>query len=102
MTVSTIATKDKQVRMDLLLSKQTHYQLSADELVNHTLKMGEGELSDTGALIVNTGEFTGRSPKDRFIVKDNSTASTVDWNNFNLPISAEHFRKIYDRMVEYL
>jgi phosphoenolpyruvate carboxykinase (ATP) len=102
MTVSTIATKDKQVRMDLLLSKHTHYQLSADELVNHTLKMGEGELSDTGALIVNTGEFTGRSPKDRFIVKDNSTASTVDWNNFNLPISAEHFRKIYDRMVEYL
>ena len=102
MTVSSIATRDRQVRLDLLLSKHPHYQLSPDELIRHTLEMGEGELSDTGALIIHTGEFTGRSPKDKFIVKDNITADTVDWNNFNLPISAEHFRKIYDKMVEYL
>jgi phosphoenolpyruvate carboxykinase (ATP) len=102
MTVSSIATKDRQVRLDLLLSKNPYYQLSPDELVRHTLQLGEGELSDTGALIINTGEFTGRSPKDKFIVTDNITANTVDWNNFNIPISAEHFRKIYDNMVEYL
>src|SRR5690348_2439714 len=97
MTVSTIATKDRQVRLDLLLSKKPYYQLSPDELVRHTLKMDEGELSDTGALIINTGEFTGRSPKDRFIVMDSITADTVDWNNFNIPISTDHFKKIYDR-----
>jgi phosphoenolpyruvate carboxykinase (ATP) len=102
MMVSSIATKDRQVRLDLLLSKNPHYQLTPEELVRHTLKSGEGELSDTGALIINTGEFTGRSPKDKFIVKDNITADTVDWNNFNIPISAEHFRKIYEHMVEYL
>ena len=102
MTASSIATKDRQVRLDLLLSKKPHYQLSPDELVSHTLKMGEGELSDTGALIIHTGEFTGRSPKDKFIVRDNITADTVDWNNFNIPISTEYFRKIYEKMVEYL
>jgi phosphoenolpyruvate carboxykinase (ATP) len=102
MTVSSIATTDRQVRLDLLLSKSPHYQLSPDELVCHTLKMGEGELSDTGALIIHTGEFTGRSPKDKFIVKDSITADTVDWNNFNIPISTEYFRKIYEKMVEYL
>jgi phosphoenolpyruvate carboxykinase (ATP) len=102
MTASSIATKDRQVRLDLLLSKNPHYQLSPDELVSHTLKIGEGELSDTGALLIHTGEFTGRSPKDKFIVKDNITADTVDWNNFNIPVSTEYFRKIYEKMVEYL
>jgi phosphoenolpyruvate carboxykinase (ATP) len=102
MTVSSIATKDRQVRLDLLLSKNPHYQLSPEQLVCHTLERGEGELSDTGALIINTGEFTGRSPKDKFIVKDSITADTVDWNSFNIPISTEHFKKIYECMVEYL
>lgn len=102
MMVSSIATKDRQVRSDLLLSKNLYYQLSSDELVRHTLKIGEGELSDTGALIINTGQFTGRSPKDKFIVKDNVTTDAVDWNSFNLPMNSEHFKKIYEKMVEYL
>jgi phosphoenolpyruvate carboxykinase (ATP) len=102
MTVSSIATKDKQVRLDLLLSKHPLYQLTPDELISHTLQIGEGEISDMGALIVNTGEFTGRSPKDKFIVKDSITSDTVDWNNFNIPISIDHFRKVYENMVEYL
>ena len=102
MMVSTIATKDRQVRLDLLLSKNPHYQLSPQQLVQHTLELGEGQLSDTGALIINTGEFTGRSPKDKFIVRDNATSDKIDWNNFNIPISTDHFIKIYDRMVEYM
>ena len=78
MMVSSIATKERQVQLDLLLSKNPHYQLSPEELVRRTLQSGEGELSDTGALIVNTGAFTGRSPKDKFIVKDNITTDTAD------------------------
>ena len=50
-------------------------------------KWGEGQLSDTGALVIHTGEFTGRSPKDKFIVKDEiNPALTINWNDFNLPI----------------
>ncbi len=51
-----------------------HYQLSPEELVQDTLRIGEGVLNDTGALVIRTGEFTGRSPKDKFIVKDKLTA----------------------------
>ena len=49
---------------------QVHYQLSSEELNNETLRKGQGKQVSNGALAVNTGEFTGRSPKDRFIVKD--------------------------------
>ena len=102
MMVSSIATKERQVRVGLLLPKLQHYQLTPDELMQQTLVMGEGELSDKGALIIHTGEFTGRSPKDKFIVKDNFTVDKIDWNNFNIAIDTEHFDKIYERMVEYL
>ena len=102
MMVSTIASEDRQVRLDLLLSKNPYYQLSPRELVQHTLESGEGELSDSGALIINTGEFTGRSPKDKFIVKDCITTDTVDWNNFNIPIESEYFNKIFERISGYL
>ncbi len=64
--------------------------------------MGEGVLNDTGALVISTGEFTGRSPKDKFIVKDAITADTVNWNEFNQPISEEHYNVIYRRMIEHL
>lgn len=46
-----------------------HYQLSPEELVQDTLRIGEGVLNNTGALVIRTGEFTGRSPKDKFTVK---------------------------------
>ena len=102
MMVSTIASEDRQVRLDLLLSKNPYYQLSPRELVKHTLERGEGELSDSGALVITTGEFTGRSPKDKFIVKDCITTGTVDWNNFNIPIDSEYFNKIFERMSDYM
>ncbi|HUQ65355.1 MAG TPA: phosphoenolpyruvate carboxykinase (ATP) [Flavitalea sp.] len=102
MVVSTIVAKDRQVRLDLLLSNCPNYQLHPQELVQQTLKMGEGSLSDTGALIINTGAFTGRSPKDKYIVKDEITAGSVDWNNFNIPISQKYYDKIFETMALYL
>lgn len=72
------------------------------ELVERTLAMGEGVLSDTGALVIKTGEFTGRSPKDKFIVKDDITTNTVDWNNFNLPFDSQKFDALFDKVVAYL
>jgi len=54
-----------------------------EELVQDTLRLNQGILNDTGALVINTGEFTGRSPKDKFIIKDEFTAGSVHWNDFN-------------------
>lgn len=79
-----------------------HYQLNPKELIDATIKRKEGVLNDTGALVINTGEFTGRSPKDKFIVKDEITKDTINWNNFNLPIDSTHFDSIYKKMMDYL
>ncbi|MGX5820449.1 phosphoenolpyruvate carboxykinase (ATP) [Chitinophaga lutea] len=78
-----------------------HYQLPPEELTAQTVTLGQGCLADTGALVVNTGEFTGRSPKDKFIVKDAITEKTVNWNDFNLPITAACFDKLYGRITRY-
>jgi len=75
----------------LFKNTSIHYQLPVDQLIQQTLEIGGGELNDTGALVISTGEFTGRSPLDKFIVKDEVTENTVDWNKFNQPISTGHF-----------
>ena len=83
------------------LHQGIHYQLSPDQLVQATLDRGEGELSDTGALCISTGKFTGRSPKDKFIVRDAITTDTVNWNNFNQPISEPIFLQLRDKMLSF-
>ncbi len=83
-------------------TKAVHYQLNPDQLSQQTLKRGEGMLNDTGALVIKTGEFTGRSPKDKFIVKDDITSDTVHWNDFNLPTEASYFDAMYDKLTQYL
>ncbi|MBW8201859.1 phosphoenolpyruvate carboxykinase (ATP), partial [Flagellimonas abyssi] len=58
-----------------------HYQLSPEELQDITVDNGRGKEASSGALAVNTGEFTGRSPKDRFIVKDDITKDKIWWGD---------------------
>ncbi|GHC46292.1 phosphoenolpyruvate carboxykinase (ATP) [Ulvibacter litoralis] len=79
-----------------------NYQLSSEELHNKTLEKGQGKLASSGALAVNTGEFTGRSPKDRFIVKDDVTRDKVWWGNINIPFPTDKFDKLYDKVTSYL
>lgn len=81
-----------------------HYQLTADELHEISLEKGMGqEASSGGALAIKTGEFTGRSPKDRFIVKDDITKDQVWWGgDINIPFSPEKFDTLYDKVIEYL
>ncbi|RZJ27309.1 MAG: phosphoenolpyruvate carboxykinase (ATP), partial [Flavobacterium sp.] len=79
-----------------------HYQLSPDELHDITIKLGQGVEASTGALAINTGEFTGRSPQDRFIVKDSITADKVWWGKVNIPFAPEQFDALYDKVVSYL
>lgn len=78
-----------------------YWNLSSAELTEKTLEMGEGVLADSGALTIQTGEFTGRSPKDRFIVKDAKTANTVDWNAINMPFDADKFDALYNKVAAY-
>ena len=56
-----------------------YFQLNADELTKKTVENKLGTISDTGALVVQTGKFTGRSPKDRYLVKDKMTSEQVWW-----------------------
>ncbi len=79
-----------------------NYQLSPDELHHITIEKNMGKESASGALAVNTGEFTGRSPKDRFIVKDDITADKVWWGNINIPFDSEKFDALYDKVIAYL
>jgi phosphoenolpyruvate carboxykinase (ATP) len=78
------------------------WNLTPAELIEDSIIMGEGMLTDTGALAIETGEFTGRSPKDRFIVRDDITESTVWWGDINIGFSPEKFDAIYQRMKDYL
>lgn len=81
---------------------QRFANLSPGELIDHALRNGEGKLADTGALMVDTGEFTGRCPEDRFIVKDDKTANTVWWGSVNIPFSPEQFDALQQKMLNYL
>ena len=75
-----------------------NYSLSPTELIDKALQRKEGVLTATGALMVDTGNFTGRSPKDRYLVKDDITKDTVWWGDINIPISTAHFEQLYAKM----
>ena len=79
-----------------------NYQNTPDELHEITINKGMGVEVDSGALAVNTGEFTGRSPQDRYIVKDDITEDKVWWGPINIPFDSSKFNKLYDRVVDYL
>src|SRR5580704_9371374 len=103
MSVPTIAIPTHNlVRLGLHISDSIHSQLSAEELAGHVLQRGEGELSDTGALVIQTGELTGRSPKDKFIVSDEISEKKVDWNDFNIPIGEDRYEIIFKKVTDYL
>ena len=78
------------------------YQLSPEKLSEITVEQKLGEMSSLGAVSVNTGKFTGRSPKDRFIVKDAITEDEVWWGDINIPFAPEKFDALYDKVVSYL
>ena len=79
-----------------------HYQLSANELHDMTIASGQGIETSTGALAVNTGEYTGRSPQDRFIVKDAITEDQVWWGKVNIPFEPAAFDTLYKKVTSYL
>lgn len=86
----------------LLKENNVQTQLSVPQLVEKILARNEGTLTSTGAVCVSTGKYTGRSPKDKFIVAEESTKDKIDWGTTNQPISEEVFTKLYHKVIDYL
>lgn len=89
------------VQLDIKIGQGRH-NLSAPLLYEEAIRNGEGELAASGALVVSTGQYTGRSPKDKLVVEEGSSKDKVWWGAVNQPISEENFNKIRERMAAYV
>ncbi|TCT17514.1 phosphoenolpyruvate carboxykinase (ATP) [Melghiribacillus thermohalophilus] len=86
----------------LLARDNIRKNLAVPVLVEKVLSRNEGSLTSTGAVRVETGKYTGRSPKDKFIVKDDISESKVEWGSVNQPISENVFLNLYHKVLDYL
>src|SRR5262249_15273777 len=89
-------------RLNQLLSgARVHRNLDAGPLAEHAIRRGEGRLAANGALVSETGKRTGRSPKDKFTVKDTLTAGQVDWGAVTQPFEPARFDALFGRVLEH-
>ncbi len=86
----------------LLQQDNVHVQLSVPQLVEKVLKRNEGVLTSTGAVRATTGTYTGRSPKDKYIVEERSSKDKIEWGSVNQPISEDTFDRLYNKVINYL
>ncbi len=78
-----------------------NWNLTTPELVENAIRRDEGKLASNGALMVVTGERTGRSPNDRFIVEEPSSKDLIAWGKVNRPISEEKFDRLFSKVISY-
>lgn len=102
MTHQTITPKTPDLSVYNIKNAQVRYQLSPEELQRITVEKGMGKVTNNGTLAINTGKFTGRSPLDRFLVKDDYTKDRVWWGKTNKPISPENFDFLQSEIENYL
>ncbi len=95
-------TADLARQHTLPTSGTQYWNLLPEELVEHSLCHDQGQMADNGALVVATGKFTGRSPLDRFIVKDSRTANVVDWGPINQPFDPTHYAQLRKKIANWL
>ncbi len=89
-------------KLGITAPKAVYRNLCPADLTERAIISGEGKLTDTGALSVMTGKYTGRSPKDKFIVDSEGVHDKIAWGSVNMPIKREVFEAIKKEMVEYL
>ncbi len=77
-------------------------ELSNTKLIQRAVENGEGELVANGAFNSLTGSRTGRSPADRYIVKESSTSDQIDWGDVNRPFDPNHFDALWEKVSDYL
>ena len=83
-------------------AKDVYWNQNPAALYEQAIARGEGQLADSGGLVVMTGEFTGRSPADKFVVEDENTKDTVWWGKINQPFSSENFQNLKTKILAYL
>ncbi|MBW8523784.1 phosphoenolpyruvate carboxykinase (ATP) [Chryseobacterium chendengshani] len=83
-------------------TKEVYWNLSVSQLIAQTLKKSQGVITRSGALACDTGEFTGRSPKDKYIVKDENTTDSIWWGEVNHPFLPEDFDRLYSSVAAHL
>lgn len=83
-------------------SGTARWNLGSAQLVETAVSRNEGKLSKDGALVCITGQHTGRSPNDKFIVKDAETETTVDWGKVNVPMTSEHFDALHQKILAHM
>ena len=89
-------------KLGLINPAAVYRNLPVSILTEKAVACGEGTLSNTGALVVKTGKYTGRSPEDRFVVDEPTTHDEIAWGKINVPITEAAFDGIYKRMCAYL
>jgi len=94
--------KNTDVSIYGIQNAQVHWYLSSEELQKITIQKAMGKETKNGTLAVNTGKFTGRSPQDRFIVKDDYSTNKVWWGKTNKPVTSQNFDQLKNKVVEYL
>ena len=86
----------------IINTKAIYRNLSPAEVIEHALRRGEGKLSNTGALVVKTGKYTGRSAKDKFIVDTSAVHDEIAWGKVNRPIEESKFNALKAKIISYL
>ncbi|TDD76394.1 phosphoenolpyruvate carboxykinase (ATP) [Flavobacterium caseinilyticum] len=99
---STLSSQSISLKELGIENAKIHYQLSPEELHDITVSEGQGVEISNGALAVNTGEYTGRSPQDRYIVKDSISEDQVWWGKVNIPFEPAAFDTLYNKVTAYL
>lgn len=102
MTEKNFTSTAHHLRLYGIHAQKIHWNLSPEELEKIAIEKGQATRTSSGAITVDTGEFTGRSPKDRFIVKDEVTEDYVWWGDVNIPFSSDDFDRLYTKVVAYL
>ncbi len=90
------------ISMGIAGSGRVFRNLAVPHLVEEALRRGEGRLSDAGALVVETGKYTGRSPDDKFIVDTPEIHGEIAWGKINVPIAEERFAALKAKLLAYL
>lgn len=89
-------------KLGIINTAAVYRNLTPAQLTEHALRRGEGTLSNTGALVVKTGKYTGRSANDKFIVDSEGVHDEIAWGKVNKPMSQERFDALYEKVIAYL
>src|ERR1051325_7796757 len=79
-----------------------HWNLIAPELMQAAARRSEGEFAEMGPFVARTSPHTGRSPNDKFVVKEAASENDVDWGTVNRPLSAEHYQLLLADVRSYM